>query len=61
MAKLLITLVKSTNKASEKQQRVVQALGLRKIGQSVLHQDNAAIRGMVKAVPHLLQMDEVEE
>lgn len=54
MSNLRITLVKSTNRAKEKQVATVKALGLNKIGQSVLHQDNAAIRGMVQKVSHLV-------
>lgn len=59
MAKLKITLVKSTNKAQKFQARTVQALGLRKIGQSVEHQDNPAIRGMVARIPHMVKMEEI--
>lgn len=54
MSNLKITLVKSTNRAKEKQVATVKALGLNKIGQSVLHKDNAAIRGMVQKVSHLV-------
>lgn len=59
MAKLKITLVRSTNKAQDFQARTVQALGLRKIGQTVEHQDNAAIRGMVRRVSHLVKCEEI--
>lgn len=59
MAKLKITLTKSTNKAKQVQVRTVEALGLRKIGQCVEHQDNAAIRGMVKRVAHMVKCEEL--
>lgn len=59
MSKLKITLVKSTNKAQDFQVRTVQALGLRKIGQTVEHQDNAAIRGMVNRVSHMVKCEEI--
>lgn len=59
MANLKITLIKSTNKAQAKQKATVQALGLRKIGQSVIKADNEAMRGMVKAVSHLVACEEV--
>lgn len=59
MSKLKITLTKSTNKAQDFQARTIQALGLRKIGQSVEHQDNAAIRGMVNRVAHMVRLEEI--
>lgn len=59
MAKLKITLIKSTNKAQDFQTRTVQALGLRKIGQTVEHEDNPAIRGMVARIPHMVKCEEV--
>ncbi len=61
MSKLVVKLIKSTIRATEKQARVVEALGLKKLGQTVEHQDNDAIRGMVKAVPHLVAIVEEKE
>lgn len=59
MAKLKITLVKSTNKLKEGQLATVKALGLRKIRSVVEQQDNAQIRGMIKKVEHVLSVEEV--
>lgn len=59
MSKLKITRVRSTIGRPEKHCRVVQALGLRKLNQTVVHQDNPAIRGMVRKVGHLLQVEEI--
>lgn len=59
MSKLKITLIKSTNKAQDFQTRTVQALGLRKIGQSVEQQDNPAIRGMVARIAHMVKCEEI--
>ena len=59
MAKLKITLVKSTNKCTKVQAATVAALGLKKIGQSVEKNDDSAIRGMVKRVAHLVTCEEV--
>ncbi len=59
MAELKITLVKSTNSANKNHCATVQALGLRKIGQSVTKTDNPAIRGMVRSVAHLVTCEEV--
>ena len=54
MAKIKIKQVKSTIGASEKQIRVVRALGLTKKDQIVEHEDSATIMGMVKKVPHIV-------
>ena len=57
--KLKVTLVKSTIGSLEKHKRTVQALGLKKIRQSVVVRDNAAMRGMIFAVKHLVTVEEV--
>ena len=59
MAEIKITLVKSTIGAIPKHKKTVQALGLRKVNSSVIQQDNAATRGMVKQVSHLVKVEEV--
>jgi len=59
VAKLKITLVKSTNKLKEGQLATVKALGLKKIRSVVEQQDNAQIRGMIKKVEHVLSVEEV--
>ena len=59
MAEIKITLVKSTIGASPKHKKTVQALGLRKVNSSVIQQDNAATRGMVKQVSHLVKVEEI--
>lgn len=58
MAELKITLVKSAGNAKEKQKATVKALGLKKIGQSVVKPDNDATRGMVYRVRHLVTCEE---
>ena len=59
MAELKITLVKSTNSAQKMHAATIAALGLRKIGQSVIKKDSEAIRGMVHKVAHLVTCEEV--
>ncbi len=59
MAKLKITLTRSTNKHFENQKATVKALGLKKIGSSVEQQDNPQIRGMIKTVSHLVSVEEI--
>jgi len=58
--KLKITLVKSPIASLEKHIRTVEALGLRKLHQSVVQPDNPAIRGMIFTVRHMVAVEEVE-
>ena len=59
MAQLKITLVKSTIGRVEKQQATVKALGLTKIGHTVVKEDTPAIRGMITKVEHLVKVEEI--
>ena len=58
MANLKVTLVKSTIGAIPKHKRTVEALGLKKTGKTVVLPDNAAARGMVQQVRHLVKVEE---
>jgi large subunit ribosomal protein L30 len=58
--KLKIKLVRSTIRALPKQRATVRALGLRKIGSCVEQEDTPAIKGMVKAVSHLVSVEEIK-
>ena len=58
MAELKITLTKSTNGAKKNQIATVKALGLKKIGSTVVKQDNPAVRGMIKTVSHMIKVEE---
>lgn len=60
MAKLQITLVRSLIGRNEQQRSTVRTLGLRKLNQSVVHNDNPAIRGMIRHVNHLVEVKEIE-
>ena len=57
--KLEITLTRSVIGAKKDQKLTVQTLGLRKIRQSVLREDTAAVRGMINKVSHLVTVKEV--
>ncbi len=57
--KLKITLVKSTIGAIPKHKATVEALGLRKLNKTVEMPDNAAIRGMIDQVKHLVKVEEI--
>ncbi len=58
MAKLAITLTRSLIGRPEDQRQTVKALGLRKVNQTVEQEDNAAIRGMITKVAHLVTVKE---
>lgn len=58
MADLKVTLVKSTIGAVPKHKKTVEALGLRKLNKTVVLPDNAATRGMIKQVQHLVKVEE---
>jgi large subunit ribosomal protein L30 len=59
--KLKITLAKSTIGAVPKNKAIVESMGLRKIGKTVILPDNDATRGQVRLVNHLLKVEEIEE
>ena len=59
MANLEITLSKSVIGRNEGQRNTVQALGLRKVNQTVVKQDNPATRGMINKVAHLVTVKEI--
>ena len=59
MAKLKITLTRSTNSVIKNQKATVQALGLKKIVSSVERDDTPQVRGMIKVVEHLVKVEEI--
>ncbi|HEY83447.1 MAG TPA: 50S ribosomal protein L30 [Dehalococcoidia bacterium] len=59
MAKLRITWVKSGIGYRKTQKRTLAALGFHRLNQSVIHEDNMAIRGMINKVRHLVKVEEV--
>jgi len=56
--KLRLTLIRSIIGLSPKQEGTVKALGLRHIRQVVEHDDTPTIRGMIRAVPFCLRVEE---
>lgn len=60
MAKLKITYKKSAIGYTQKQKGSIRALGLRKLNQTVEHEDNAVIRGMINSVSHLVAVEEID-
>ncbi len=59
MSKIKITQVKSGIDRMERQKRTLKALGLRKVRHSVEVEETPQIRGMVKAVHHLVKVEQV--
>ena len=59
MAELKITQVRSTIGARWKQRETLRTLGLRKIRQSVVREDNPQTRGLINTVHHLVDVEEV--
>ena len=57
--KLKITLVKSPIGAVPKHVKTVEALGLKKLNNTVEMPDNAATRGMIQQVKHLVKVEEI--
>ncbi len=55
---LRITLVKSPIGYSKRQKNTLRALGLRRMSQTVEHEDTPVIRGMVAKVRHLVRVEE---
>ena len=57
MTKLLVKQVRSKINCPLDQKRTLIALGLKKMGQVVEHDDNQAILGMVNKVKHLVSVE----
>ena len=57
MSKIKVTWERSGINQKIDQKRTIRALGLRKLGQTVEHDDNRTIRGMVMKVRHLVVVE----
>lgn len=57
--KLKITQIRSAIGRQERQKLTLKALGIRKMNRSVIHTDSPQIRGMVRAVRHLVDVEEI--
>ncbi len=56
---LKITLVKSPIGAVPKHKATVKAMGLRKLNKTIMLPDNAATRGQIQQIRHLVKVEEV--
>lgn len=57
MGKIKITQVKSVIDRSKKQKATMQALGLKKIRQSIVIEETPQVKGMVNKVSHLITIE----
>ena len=58
--KLKIKQVRSTIGRLNNQKRTMRALGIKKMGNTVTHDDTAVIRGMIGKVEHLVTVEEID-
>jgi large subunit ribosomal protein L30 len=61
MARIKITLVRSTANRLRKQRETARSLGLTRIRRTAVHDDTPQIRGMVAAIRHLIEVEEVAD
>lgn len=59
--KLKITQTKSTIACLKDQIATIKALGLHHISDSVVKEDNPAVRGMIFKVKHMVKVEEIQE
>ena len=52
-----VTLVKSLIGTKPNQKATAKSLGLVKIGDSIVHEDNAVLAGKIKVIAHLVKVE----
>lgn len=60
MSRLVITQVRSKIGTQERHRGTLRALGLRKIGHSVEHEDSPQLQGMLRMVARLVEVKEAD-
>ncbi|WP_033960798.1 50S ribosomal protein L30 [Psychroserpens jangbogonensis] len=60
MGKIKVTKVKSAINRTQNQKRILEALGLKRIGQTIEHDASPSILGMVNKVSHLVSFEETK-
>ena len=60
MGQLKVKQIKSKIGGTSEQRNSLRSLGLRRIGQEVVKPDRPEFRGMIKAVRHLVTVEEVD-
>ena len=61
MTQLLVRQIRSSVGGKQNQRDTLRSLGLKRIGQSVEREDTPQLRGYVRAVAHLVKVEEVAE
>ena len=61
MAKIVVTWVKSGIGYKDDQRKTIKALGFKRLNAKVVHEDSAAVRGMINKVRHLVSVEEKTE
>ena len=56
-----VTLIKSLIAAKPNQKATAKSLGLVKIGDSIVHIDDAVLAGKIKVISHLVSVETVED
>ena len=60
MSKIKITQIKSFIKKPKNQKLTLKALGLKKIGQSIIHEKSNVIDVMIEKVKHLIKVEKIQ-
>lgn len=58
--KLKITLVRSLIGQVPKNKKIVKSMGFKKLGSSVILPDNAATRGQIRLIQHMVKVEELD-
>ena len=61
MGKLRVTQIRSAVDRPAKQRGTIRALGLKRLGRPVVHDDKPEIRGMITVVEHLVEVEEIDK
>lgn len=59
MAKIKLTQFKSKIGSTQRQKRTLEALGIKKLNNPVIHEASPEIIGMYKKVSHLVKIEEI--
>ncbi|MCA1839749.1 MAG: 50S ribosomal protein L30 [Actinobacteria bacterium] len=59
MGQVKVTQVRSATSRGKRQRGTMRALGIKRMGDSVVHEDKPEIRGMIRAVEHLVTVEEL--
>ena len=60
-AQVKVTLVRSLSGRTQPQRKSVKGLGLRRLHHTVTLEDTPSVRGMIRKVEHMVEVEEVEE